>query len=58
MKYFSSDITIDILSDSGSSIEYKNYINNPWYINYNAARNYFETYGNLNVKRDIRQKMD
>ena len=51
MKYFSSDITIDILSDSGSSIEYKNYINNPWYINYNAARNYFETYGNLNVKK-------
>ena len=51
MKYFSSDITIDILSDSGSIIEYKNYINDPWYINYNAARNYFETYGNLNVKK-------
>jgi hypothetical protein len=51
VKYFSSDITIDILSDSGSIIEYKNYINDPWYINYNAARNYFETYGNLNVKK-------
>lgn len=54
IKYFNSNISIDINRDSSMIIEYKNQVNNPWYINYNKAKKYYETHGNLDVVKSYR----
>ena len=54
IKYFNSNISIDIKRDSSMIIEYKNQVNNPWYINYNKAKEYYETHGNLDVVKGYR----
>lgn len=54
IKYFNSNVSIDIKRDSSLIIEYKNQLNDPWYINYNKAKEYYETHGNLDVVKGYR----